>query len=108
MNKKRTIIIALSALGVIAIIISCILLKINKEQENKIKILDATYTCEQSLEKFYEDQKNIYYFTCVKSNSVYVKFPDGNKKLVVTALEEELVTIDELLEAGLEVYKKEK
>jgi len=107
--KKRKIIIVLSALGVISVIIGGILLKKNIELEkNQIKILDATYSCNKESEKFYEDNKYIYYFSCKKSNSIYVKFPNGDKKLVVTALEEELVTIDELIKAGLEVHKKEK
>ena len=49
-----------------------------------------------------------YSFPCIKSSSVYVKFPDGKKVLVVKALEEEMVTIDQLINAGLEVYKVEK
>ena len=64
--------------------------------------------CAESIEKFYEDDKYTYSFPCIKSSSVFVKFPDGKKVLVVKALEEELVTIDELINAGLEVYKVEK
>ena len=42
------------------------------------------------------------------ANSVYVKFENGNKMLVVDALEANKATIDELIDAGLKVYKKEK
>lgn len=107
MKKKTIIIIAL--LGVIIFIIALLLLnKNNVIKQSKLKIIDATYSCTQSAEKFYEDDKYIYSFPCVKSTSIFVKFENGNKMLVVDALEQEKVTIDELLDAGLEVYKKEK
>lgn len=108
MKKRKIIITLFIILGAIAIILGCILLKKNKESEKKIEILDATYICAEALEKFYEDEKFEYYFTCMKSGSVYVKFANSNKMLVVTALEEELVTIEELLDAGLKVHKIEK
>ena len=109
MKKKNIIII--SVLGLIVLIIGIILLTTNNiisKNKSKIEILDATYTCAQALEKFYEDDKYTYYFPCVKSNSVYVKFENGNKMLLTSALESEKVTINELLDAGLEVIKKEK
>lgn len=76
--------------------------------KQKIEILDATYNCQEALEKFYEDDKYIYYFPCIKSKSVYVKLVDGNKMLVTKALEEGKVTINELIKAGLEVHKDNK
>jgi hypothetical protein len=108
MKKKQVIVISL--LGVIVLVIGIVILCINKVvfSKSKIQIIDATYSCAQSLEKFYEDDKYIYYFPCVQSGSVYVKFENGNKMLVVDALEEEKVTIEELLDAGLEVRKQEK
>lgn len=80
----------------------------NRLNKSEIEIIDATYMCNNSLEKFYEDDKYTYFFPCVKSSSVYVKFNNGNKILVVDALEEKKVTIDELIDAGLKIYKKEK
>ena len=108
MNKKS--VIKLSILGIIILILAIILLIINKFITNKenIQIIDATYSCIQSREKFYEDDKYIYSFPCVKSQSIYVKFENGNKLLVVDALEQEKVTINQLIKAGLEVHKKEK
>ena len=107
--RKRVIII-LSILAIIAIILGIILIKKNQELlHDKIEILDATYaSCLAPAEQFYEDDKYIYYFPCVKSNSVYVKFPNGNKLLVTKALEEEKVTIDELMDVGLDAIKNEK
>jgi len=108
MKKKSTII--LSVLGVIFLIMGIILLTNNNiiKSKSKLQIIDATYACAQSIEKFYEDDKYTYSFPCVKSTSVYVKLENGNKMLVIDALESKKVTINELLDAGLEVYKQEK
>ena len=107
--KKKTIIILMS-LGVIILVISIILLtktNIIKSKSN-LQIIDATYSCAQFTEKFYEDDKYSYSFPCAKSSSIYVKFKNGNKMLVTDALESKKVTIDELIDAGLEVIKSEK
>ena len=106
--KKKIITIGCIVLGIIAIIIGLLLVEKNHNNENKIEILDATYACDESLEKFYEDKEYTYYFPCVKSSSIYVKLENENKMLVVDALNEKKVTIDELIDAGLEVVKKEK
>ena len=107
--KKKLPIILLFVFALIAIIIGIILLNKNNElAKSKIEILDATYNCQTVREKFYEDSKYIYYFPCVKSKSVFVKLDNNNKMLVTTALNEGKVTIDELIKAGLEVYKENK
>ena len=107
--KKKSIII-LSGLGLTILIIAIVLLAKNNilKGKNKLDIFDATYACAQSIEKFYEDDKYTYSFPCIKSSSVYVKFENGNKMLVTSALEAQKVTIDELINAGLKVYKQEK
>ena len=109
MNKKKSIVI-ISTVSAVILIIALILLTTNTilKSKPKLEIIDATYKCAESLETFYEDDKYIYSFPCVQSQSVYVKFENGNKMLVVDALEEEKVTIKELINAGLKVYKKEK
>jgi len=108
--KKKIVLIVLIALGVATIIIGLVLYNKNIELKNsKIKIFDATYPpCSSSYEKFYEDNEYIYYFTCSKSDSVFVKFPNGNKLLVNRALNENKVTINELIDAGLNIYKERK
>lgn len=107
---KRKSIIILSATAVTITIIAIILLTTNKIIKSKanLEIIDATFNCAQSLEQFYEDDKYIYSFPCIQSKSVYVKFENGNKMLVVDALEENKVTINELIKAGLKVYKQKK
>ena len=108
---KKNSIILLSIAIIIILTISIILLLKNKELKEKpnIEIIDATYNCVENLEKFYEDDKYIYSFPCANgSKTIFIKFENGNKMLVVDALEEEKVTIDELIAAGLEVRKNTK
>ena len=106
---KKKVIISLSIIAILAIVLGIFLSKKNKElKENQIKIMDATIVCKETVEKFHEDDKYIYSFPCTKSNSVYVKLSDGNKMLITNALEEKKVTIDELIDAGLEVIKTKK
>ena len=106
---KKKFILTLIIVSIVLIIMAIVLLlKKDLLKEQKIDILDATYSCENIPEKFYEDDKYIYSFPCTKSTSVFVKLEDGSKMLVTKALEEEKVTIDELLKAGLEVIKNEK
>ena len=109
MNKRSFIILIVS--GVIILILGIILLKNNNiilKEKSKIQIIDATFSCAQTKEKFYEDDKHIYSFPCVKSSSVYVKFENGNKMLVTDALNSEKVTIEELINIGLEVHIEDK
>ena len=109
MKKKSITIIAI--LGVIILVLAIILFSTNKiiiNNKSKIQIIDATYTCAKTPEKFYEDDNYTYLFPCVKSNSVYVKFENGNKMLVKDALDAQKVTVEELIDAGLEVKKQKK
>lgn len=105
---KKKLIIILSVLSIIIIISGIILAKKNNSTINKLEIIDATYMCDNYHEKFYEDNEYIYYFPCTKSSSLYIKYQNGNKYLVTSALEEEKVTIDELIKSGLEVIKEKK
>ena len=108
--KKRISLIVLIVLAVGIIIFGMVLYNKNRELEkNKIKIIDATYpACSSSYEKFYEDDIYIYYLTCSKSDSVFVKFPNGNKMLLKNALSEDKVTIEEVINSDLEIYKEKK
>lgn len=107
MKKKYIIII----LGVLIFICGLIIL-IKKEnlqnKKNSLQIIDATYSCQSVKEKFYEDNNYVYYFPCVKSKSIYVKFENGSKMLITEALQNNKVTIDELLKNGLDAIKEEK
>lgn len=107
MKKKKVIIFI--GLACIMLFLAIIIMYQNKKNaNNNIEIIDATYNCNSMLEEFYSDSNYIYYFPCVKSSSVYVKYDNGNKELVKTALENNNVTIDELIKAGLVVHKEER
>ena len=108
--KKRIVLIVLIVLSVSIIILGMVLYNMNRElEQNRIKIYDATYpACSGSYEKFYEDDIYIYYLTCAKSDSVFVKFSNGNKMLLKNALTEDKVKIDEVINAGLDIYKEKK
>lgn len=107
MIKKKYIIIFIVC-GVLAIILGIIFREVNDSSSNNIEIIDATFSCGNSPQKFYSDDKYVYYFPCYKSDSIYVKYSNGNKELVVTALENKNVTISQLEKAGMKFYKNEK
>ena len=52
--------------------------------------------CASALEKFWEDETNEYYFACIKSDYVMVMDSTGRIIDVVTALEEGLITVEDL------------
>ncbi len=55
-----------------------------------IEFIDNTSKCEEGLEKFFEDDKHIYYFNCHKSNNVYVIFNGEEKYLLKDFLNKDL------------------
>ena len=108
--KKRTVIILLVFISLIAIILGIVLLiKNNDLNKQKITILDATYNCNQVKEVLYEDSDYKYILPCQKSNSMFIKFSKNDNKVPIKkALDDKLVTIDELIKAGLEVTTEKK
>lgn len=105
MNKKKLIILVI--IGLVILLVGIFFSKKN-HINNKFEVLDTTYTCAEALETFWEDDKYTYTFPCIKSSYVYIKFPDGNKVLVVKALKDKLITIEELEKSDLEFYKNKK
>ena len=75
----------------------------------KIILEDRTkgQMCAQAIEYFYEDANYRYYFTCIKSNSMYVIINDNEYKLV-DALQNGIVTIKELENNGYTFLKESK
>lgn len=57
--------------------------------------------CDSALEKFWEDETNEYYFTCIKSHYIMVMDSTGRIVDVVTALREGLITIETLDHFGI-------
>ena len=61
--------------------------------------------CAQALDFFYEDNQYVYYFTCIKSGSMYV-IKNGREYKLVEALKTGVTTIKELNENGYSFLKK--
>lgn len=83
---------------------------INITNANKeITIVDKSKgnACAQAIEYFYEDNNYKYYFTCIKSNSIYVIINNTEYKLV-NALENGIITINQLEENGIYFNKTAK
>ena len=64
--------------------------------------------CASALEKFWEDETNEYYFSCIKSQYIMVMDSTGRIVDVVTALEEGLITIETLDYYGIGYSKQPK
>ena len=73
---------------------------------NEFYIQDETVICPQILEEIARDETSVYYLSCLKSNTVFLMYNSGNKVSVRRALNTGMVTIEELISAGLEVYKE--
>ena len=77
------------------------------EIEDKTK--ESNYTCAMALEKIYEDDKNEYYFSCIKSENIIVKYVNGESENIKYALKNGRVTLVDLntWEIGYITKKKE-
>ncbi len=71
-----------------------------------VDIIDTTKQeqcdCAGTIEKFYEDELNEYYFDCIKSDYIMVMDNTGGTTGVVSALNEGFITIDSLDYYGIE------
>lgn len=77
------------------------------------KIIDKTEVCAQSLEKFYEDEEYEYYFSCIKSNNIFINIGKNflGEDIIYSlkdALNEKIVTIEKLEKNGLSFSKVRK
>lgn len=71
------------------------------------KILDKTGdTCAEALDYFYSDLNYNYYFTCIKSDSIYLEWNNGKITKMMDDLNTKKVTINSLLEHGLDAKKE--
>lgn len=81
----------------------------NVNKDRKITLIDKSKgsTCAQAIEYFYEDNAYKYYFTCIKSSSMYLLI-DGKEYLLKEALNNKVTTIKELEENGIKFLKQSK
>lgn len=78
------------------------------DSNKRIIIIDkSSDNCPQAIEYYYEDNNYRYYFTCVISGSIFVKI-DNQEYNIKYALNNKIVTMDELIEAGFKPLKKSK
>ncbi|HOP65979.1 MAG TPA: hypothetical protein PLX66_03070 [Bacilli bacterium] len=90
--------------GLLALLItSIVLFFVDHKDVKDITIMDKTGDeCADTILYFYEDDDYQYYFKCAKVIFVQV---DDEIYEISDALNEDKVTIDELVEAGLSFYK---
>lgn len=80
----------------------------DKDKSSKeFVIVDETEVCAQALEEIYRDSDYIYYLSCIKSGNITIKFEDGRVYTLREVLNNNILTIDELIDKGLAVYKTE-
>lgn len=82
----------------------------NSNQTKKITIIDKSdpdASCASAIEYYYEDNEYKYYFTCIKSPSIYVKINDKEYNIKY-ALNNHIVTIKELESSGFKLLKESK
>ena len=63
---------------------------------NSYTIVDESDKCDSALDEIARDDMYIYYFSCKKSDKVYLIFGDGTKVKIKEAVKSKKVTIDEL------------
>ena len=77
----------------------------------KVKqIVDTTksikdFACAEALEEFYQDDDYIYYYSCIKSKYVLVRYENGYEETVAKALKYGTITISDLDNYGIDYLK---
>ena len=71
-------------------------------------IEDRTETCNEKLELIYSSKGKKYYLPCEKSEYVFLKWDDGVVDSLKNAIDKEKVTMDSLMEHGLEIIVNDK
>jgi len=83
--------------------------ELNNNLEIK-EIVDTTkdikdFSCAEMLEEFYKDSNYTYYYSCIKSSYVLVKFKDGSQMTVSKALNKGYISINDLDEYKIDYMK---
>lgn len=91
---------------------SCSVSENNSKVDNIVEIVDKTledgYMCAMAIEKFYEDEKYEYYFNCMKSGSIIVKYDDGQEENIKDALASGNIEISVLKEYNIDYFVERK
>lgn len=118
--KKKILVIVLILIGILVVFYTLYAIDMYMMEHNKavifstwgyeyttpeygyqiLEIEDRTkednYTCDMALEKIYEDDNNEYYFNCIKSGDIFVKYVNGEKENVKSALNSGRITLKDL------------
>ncbi len=90
---------------------------IDDNVKNKVKELkeivdntldDKDFACSQALEEIYQDDNYTYYFNCIKSNYVIVKYTDNTSETVKNALKKKRISIEDLDKYNIKYLKEAK
>lgn len=81
-----------------------------KEKLKVKEIADTTkeiknFSCDQALEKFYEDEKYIYSWGCIKNKYMLVRYENGNEETISNALKSGTITIKDLDKSNIDYIK---
>ncbi len=96
------------SIAVIILIISIILFLTKPEtslNNQTFQIIDKEKFCYEALEEIIRDETYIYYLPCKKKDKIIIKFSNQKEYSLSEILENKILTIDELIENGLEVRK---
>jgi len=73
------------------------------ETKNKLN-----FSCAEVLQSFYEDEKYIYYWECMKNKYMIVKYEDGFEETISDALIQKHIGIEVLNKFDIDYIKEEK
>lgn len=78
------------------------------------EVIDEMEVCAEALEEFYSDETYSYSYNCIRSEATFIKFENAKKMVAKTALEGNLLTIEEFenqinkQNLNIQIYKYEK
>ncbi len=115
---KKKFILCLISLLFIFTIVGCGKDKVEPTKDDNKEVIDGDYVlidktkeqpdfvCAEALEGFYEDDDYLYYYSCIKSDYIVVRYKDGHEEPVKDALKNGKITIKDLDKYGISYYKE--
>ena len=87
--------------------------KVEKDNLEVKEIIDTTkdikdFVCAEALEEFYRDNNYVYYYNCIKSKYIIVKYTNGYEETVTDALKHGTITIKDLDKYNIGYIKYDK
>ena len=85
-----------------------------KENDNSQKssyviideVAEKQLSCDEEIERFYEDEFYAYYWSCIKNEHMIVKYENGTTKLVSEALKDGSITLSDLDKNNISYIKE--